>query len=161
MENASVGRIIGCIHRQAAHYFEHEMAQFGLGSGNHFILMMLYRHDGISQNSIAQHMRVDKALTTRAVRKLMELGYIRREKDESDSRAYRIFLTERGLALKPKIRSILKKWSELLTEGFSTDEKKVAFSFLERMAENATGYRNTVREVEHSRGLKKAEGCCH
>lgn len=142
MENASVGRVIGCIHRQAAHFFEHELAPFGLGSSHHFILMMLYRHDGISQNRIAKHMRVDKALTTRAVRKLMELDYVRREKDESDSRAYRIFLTERGLALKPKIRSILKKWSDLLTDGFSTEEKRAAFSFLERMSENAMGYRN-------------------
>ncbi|MCK5148917.1 MarR family transcriptional regulator [bacterium] len=138
---ASIGRLIGCIHRHAAIFFEREMAQFGLGSGNHFILMMLYSNDGISQNCIAQHMRIDKALTTRTIRKLIDLDYVRREMDENDARAYRIYLTDKGLALKPHIKLVLKEWSDLLTEGFSIEEKQAAITMLERMAENVVANR--------------------
>ena len=117
------------------------MAQFGLGSGNHLILMMLYHHDGISQNRIAHYLHVDKALTARSIKKLIELGYVRRERDEQDARAYRIYLTEKGWTIRSRVRGVLEGWSRALTQGLSAEERETAMSLLERMAQNAVATR--------------------
>ena len=46
------------------------------------ILLHVDRHPGASQDSIANHMYIDKCNVARRTKKLEELGYIRRETDQ-------------------------------------------------------------------------------
>jgi predicted transcriptional regulator len=53
------------------------------------ILRYLYKHDGTSQERIAPHLKIDKALCSREVRKLEKAGFFVRKRDEKDSRKQR------------------------------------------------------------------------
>ena len=147
-EQESIGRIINCLHRQAARYFEREMAKFDLSSGTYHYLITLFHKDGINQNELTKRLRFDKANTARSLKKLQELGYIKRVRDEHDARAYMIYLTDKAIAIKPHIKNILRHWSKILTDGFMPEEKKQAVQLVKRMADNAVTHLN-ISNMNH------------
>lgn len=137
----SLGRLIGCLHRHARRYFEKELAPFGFGSGALPVLMRLLHHDGTNQQELSEHLHVDKATTTRAIKKLVKMGYVRREKDQDDSRAYRLFITPKARDAAPKIRTVLHSWTAILAEGLTPVERETALDLLRRMRDNAVRHK--------------------
>lgn len=99
--------------------------------------MMLYQKDGVNQETLAIQLNLDKATSARAIKKLEEKGFVTRIKDTADKRSYKIFLTEKAKKLKPKIKTILKKWTELLLTNISKEDEKRLYFLLEKMAQNA------------------------
>jgi len=138
MENQeSIGRLISCIHRFNQIHIAKELGVYVIGSGQFSFLMALYHCDGVSQESIAKALRVDKATTARAVNKLKERGYVYREKDPSDKRAYKVFLTKKAKKIKPKIIKILSGWTEILLSDFTEKERKLFTKLLKKTVDNA------------------------
>lgn len=109
----------------------------GIGSGQYLFLLFLYKNDGVTQDHISKALRIDKATTARALKKLECLGYVRREIDEEDKRAYRVHVTQKALENKEKFFTILSEWSDKIGYGFSEEEKESALDFFERMIQNA------------------------
>lgn len=46
-------------------------------------------------------------MSARTIKKLMELGYVRKESDSRDSRAYKLYLTQSAKDIIPEIKIIL------------------------------------------------------
>lgn len=59
-------------------------------------LRLLAMRDGICQRDIAEALRISRARVTAIVQALEEAGAIRRERDASDGRLTRVYLTEVG-----------------------------------------------------------------
>jgi len=133
----SLGRWISHIHWQGQIHIGARLKQLGIGPGQFPVLITLYHGDGLNQGEIARTIRVDKATVTRDVKKLEEQGYVRRERDADDKRAYRVFLTQKAKRAKPKIMMVLKGWTDILSKDFAKEEVETALSLLKRMHENA------------------------
>jgi len=99
-------------------------------------LMALYYKDGINQEKLARYHRYDKATIARAVQKLEDEGYVFRQRDPADRRAYLVYLTNRGKNIKPEMMDIASKWQDTMFSCFEEDEQAAASSFLERMVRN-------------------------
>ena len=93
--------------------------------------------DGISQNELSEILGVDKGITPVAMKKLTEAGYIKRKTDPSDSRSYRLFLTESGIRIGQELGRLGRDHETMLTEGFSNGERDYLFSLLQKAAQNA------------------------
>ncbi|RLF60261.1 MAG: MarR family transcriptional regulator [Thermoplasmata archaeon] len=137
-QQKSIGRYISYIHRNFHIQMHHELKQYHLGSGQFHLLMILYKKDGVNQETIAEKLKIDKATIARSVKKLEENEYIIRMKDKQDRRNYNIYLTDKAKHLHPKIKQILKKWTKQLLLDFSENEIIQLYSFLERMEQNTT-----------------------
>ena len=138
IKHKSVGRIISCIHRYTQIHLNNKLKCFKIGIGQLNFLMKLYNKDGINQETLAHCLKIDKATSARAIYKLEKEGFVLRKKDKIDKRAYKIYLTKKAKDLQLKIRNITKEWTNILLTDFSEKEKKLLFSFLERIAQNAT-----------------------
>ncbi|MDD2332777.1 MAG: MarR family transcriptional regulator [Mesotoga sp.] len=132
-----IGRWIYRISRSANVYFSREMQKYGLGSGHFFFLRILMSREGISQKELSNILDVDKATTAKAMKKLAEAGYVKREIDSLDTRIYRLFLTDNGKKIGQELRRLGANFEEILTEGLSEDEKQQLQSLLHRAATNA------------------------
>lgn len=132
-----IGRWIYRISRSANVYFSREMQKYGLGSGHFFFLRILMSREGISQKELSNILDVDKATTAKAMKKLAEAGYVKREIDSLDTRIYRLFLTDNGKKIGQELRRLGANFEEILTEGLSEDEKQQLQSLLQRAATNA------------------------
>jgi DNA-binding MarR family transcriptional regulator len=90
-------------------------------------------HDGISQNQLSQELGHDKAMTTRTICRLVELGYLRREKDQDNHRANKIYLTDKARQVIPAVKSDLYGLAALITADLSEEEKNITMSSLTKI----------------------------
>ncbi len=139
-QNHSITRWISILYRYGQSHISKQVDQFSIGSGQYVFLLALYKKDGISQEEISNHLKIDKATTAKAIKKLEKEGYVKRNINSEDRRAYKVFLTQKAFDIKPEIHSILRNWADVLSGGFSEDEKKLVSELLGRMAKNAFAY---------------------
>ena len=133
---ASLGRWVWIIHRHSQVYIDNQLEKFGFGSGQVRFLMELSRADGINQEQLSERLEVDKATTARAVKKLMELGYIERVRDQQDHRVYRLHLSKKGRDLLPLVREEMQGLTRRLARDFSDEERVQTLDLLRRMTTN-------------------------
>ncbi len=100
-------------------------------------LYHVWRSDGLRQEDLSLDMGLDKTTIAHAVKKLVGLGYVSRQRDQEDRRCYRLSLTERGIAVHNELGEVFRDWRTGLLEGFAEDERETLESFFRRMAENA------------------------
>jgi DNA-binding MarR family transcriptional regulator len=140
MNNKRIGRYFSIVHKFAMVFFKNRMNEFGLHRSHHSVLFSLYKSEGISQEKLSKMLNVDKATVTRTVKKLLENGLIERRQDESDKRAYLLFVTDKGKALKPKIETAFEAWDSIVLDGFTDEEIKQLMSYMERISSNVLGH---------------------
>jgi DNA-binding MarR family transcriptional regulator len=99
--------------------------------------MRLSHEQNIMQENLVRHFFLDKGTIARAARKLEAAGYISRIVDPDDRRAVRIFLTEKGEEIIPRLRAIEKEWASRVSNGLSAEEREQAESLMRRIARNS------------------------
>lgn len=142
----SISRFLSCLYRHTQMYFDRQLKQHELSYGALSFLMVLIHHDGIRQEEISRRLSIDKATTARAIHKLIEVGYVRRETDSADHRAYHIYLTAKGLALAPELKRLSRAWSAKLTVGFTPEDREQVFRLLEKMSRNAAALKSVRKD---------------
>lgn len=112
------------IFRYSQSYLDKVLKKYELSNGSFRYLFILEREEGICQNEISQKIGNDKAMSTRIIMKLMKSGYLKREQNTNDSRAYRLFLTEKAKEVLPKVREETNKLMELMTANLTKEEEE-------------------------------------
>jgi DNA-binding MarR family transcriptional regulator len=125
------------IYRYTQSYTDEVLSRFQLSSGTYPFLLKLNINEGISQNEISKELNVDKAMSARSIRRLIELGYVKKEENKEDARAYRLYLTDKARDIIPHIIEELNKWVDTITKGLSRDEKRNLVDLLEKVMDNA------------------------
>jgi len=105
-------------------------------------LYHVHHRDGLRQEDLSLEMGLDKTTIAHAVKKLVGLGYVSRQRDQADHRCYRLSLTGNGIALHDELGEVLRDWNAGLFEGFSEEERHTQEEFFQRMAENAARLSN-------------------
>lgn len=136
-QSHSINRWISVLYRYGQININKQLEPYNIGSGQYIFLLSLYRKDGISQEEISDELKIDKATTAKAIKRLEKEGYIKRDIDLKDKRAYKVYLTQKALDVKPTVYNVLKNWSTILSKNFTEDEKNMVLNLLEKMAENA------------------------
>ena len=139
-ETEGIGRYISYLHRLGASFLSKEYAQYEIGFGQYQFLLRLYLEDGVSHDELTEHVCVDKATTTRAIKKLEEKGYVKLMANEKDKRKYHIYLTEKALEQKEEILDISKKWERQLIDGLKQEELDQLFYLLRKITQYNSGH---------------------
>ena len=86
------------------------------------ILLMLYKSDGCSQEKMAKTIPVNRSNVGRSLKKLERMSLVRRVVDHSDRRVNRVFLTQKGSALKSEINQTLSFIRDVFSRALSAEE---------------------------------------
>lgn len=116
---------IAIIYRSHLAYMAKELKAYRIGTGQFDFLMVLYRKDGISQENLAKILKVSKATSTRAIQNLEKEGYVHRQRDINDLRAYRVYLTEKGKEIREVVLEKSIYFVDTLLSSFTPEEKEV------------------------------------
>lgn len=146
---------IAHIYRSYMGFMAKELEAYGIGSVQHDFLVVLYHKDGISQEKLARILNVSKATSTRAIRNLEKEGYVFREKDEKDLRAYKVYLTEKGKEMRTVIFEKLISFNNILFSDFNLEEietfrlllQKAVLKFFEPGFEPPSKNPNSMEEL--------------
>ncbi|MCL6558297.1 MAG: MarR family transcriptional regulator [Firmicutes bacterium] len=132
----NTGKYVSVTHRHMLAYMARKMEPLQIGPGQYTYLFALYIEDGQSQQSLSDRMLVDKSATARAINKLEKLGYVQRKPDETDKRFHRIFLTPRGMEIRPQLEAIVEEVQEILLDNLSGEEKGILKMLLQKISRN-------------------------
>lgn len=105
--------------RAIKNYIEKRVSQtsesMGLKRTHGQFLKTIYDNEGLSLKELSNEMYVDKSLTTRVIKSLIDNGFVINMNNES--REYRLYLTNKGNDAVSKIEKIVNDaWDELLSE---------------------------------------------
>ena len=139
-------KITNSIYRCTQVYIDKKFEKFNLTIGTYSYILVLNKNGGISQNEISRELNVDKAMSARTVKKLIELGYIRKEENQEDTRAYKLYITDKAKNIIPELIEILDGWSDILVQGNDKETIETSLDFLESVLENGKRYRKKCCE---------------
>lgn len=139
-------KLTNSIYRCTQVYIDKKLAKFNLTIGTYPYLLVLNKNEGISQNEISKELNVDKAMSARTIKKLIELGYIRKEENEEDTRAYKLYITDKGKNVVPELIQILNEWTNILVQGNDKEKIETSLEFLESVLENGKKYKRDCCE---------------
>ncbi|HKL60155.1 MAG TPA: MarR family transcriptional regulator [Sphaerochaeta sp.] len=136
MNKGGFGKHISLINRAAQGYFASRLKAYHIGPGQQAYLLTLLPHESIMQEELARRLHVDKANVTRAIKGLVEQGYVTREQSDIDKRALLITLTEKGVQVRSEVEAIAFAWIQKVRAPLSDEEWNTMEGYLERMAKD-------------------------
>lgn len=90
-------------------YMKSKIKNYDFGHNVRY-LMFIYDNPNCSQEDLVNMFSQSKGNIAKALKKLEDLGYVKREIDPQNRRKYMLNTTERGNELVPKYRQISKEW---------------------------------------------------
>ncbi|CEO21697.1 MarR family winged helix-turn-helix transcriptional regulator [Paraclostridium sordellii] len=131
-----IGKYISQLYRKSSVFINKELAKYGIRSGQLMFLMDLYLKDGKNQEEISERLKIDKATTARALKKLEEQDFIKRIRDDNDKRSNKIYLTGTSKDLKEEVYGVLDEWNEKISKSLTREEKETLANLLEKVCKN-------------------------
>lgn len=141
----SLGASLSLLYRSNQIWIQDRSTPLGLLAGSYPFFFHLSHHPGQTQEELSRRIMIDKAFTARVVKRLEEEGFLRRERDPRDGRILRLSLTPQGEAMVPRLHEIMQERMDLLTAGFTGEERRTVTDLLGRMTCNALG----LEDVNH------------
>lgn len=136
MEFELVNRYKTEINKDFRKYAESVLKEYGFTVANLKYLFIIERNQGINLNEIATELNIDKAMVTRGIKKLVDLGYVNKNQDENDTRAYKLTLSDKGNQILNSLRGIFKEWFDKVTHDFSDEERIIYIKLMKKVYEN-------------------------
>ncbi|MFT3745182.1 MAG: MarR family winged helix-turn-helix transcriptional regulator [Pyrinomonadaceae bacterium] len=118
---------------------ETHMAEVDLHSGQVFVMIELWRKDGMKQIELAELLNVKAPTVSNMIRGLEKINLVKTKKDAKDGRAMTVHLTARGRTMKEEVE---KRWIDVETEcvaGLSASDRFVLFEVLKKLRGTYTG----------------------
>jgi DNA-binding MarR family transcriptional regulator len=99
----SLGYLLNRAARVMAHDLAEELRPAGIGIGQWAVLMFLWARDGQSQAELARVVAIEPPTMVRTIDRMVRDGLVVRHADARDGRISRIYLTDRGGALRDEL----------------------------------------------------------
>ncbi|MCW8843766.1 MAG: MarR family transcriptional regulator [Rhodobacteraceae bacterium] len=98
-KDQSAGYLINHLARVFARRLSARIKPLGLTPGTFPALLELWEKDGLTQKQLVERLDIEQATMANTLARMERDGLIRRQKDDSDGRIQRIWLTDRAHAL--------------------------------------------------------------
>lgn len=115
------------LYRRFTHYTSNRLHQLGLSFGTLFFLIYVGKHPGCTQSELTTDLRMDWGHSQRTVLKLVESGFLNREKD---GRAYRLTLSDKGRRAFEASHQVFFDWDEEALSNLTPEERTQLMTLL-------------------------------
>ncbi|SDC68184.1 MULTISPECIES: MarR family winged helix-turn-helix transcriptional regulator [unclassified Candidatus Frackibacter] len=132
----TIAKYLSIAYRAQASLLNKKLADYDIGRGQYPFLIALYHQDGICQQDLCKIYDIDKAAAGRAVKKLEEKGFIKRERDPKDKRCYLLYLTEKSRNFKPVFLNILQSIEEEIKSDLTQEEVEIFMKIIKKICKN-------------------------
>lgn len=110
------GFLVNDVARALRTEYDRRVRELGLTRSQWWVMNHLYRNPGLTQSELAALLEVEKPSVGRLLDRLEAKGWVRREHDPSDRRAWRVYLAG-GSA--PQMRSLRKRAREMVADALA------------------------------------------
>ncbi|WP_313069598.1 MarR family winged helix-turn-helix transcriptional regulator [Lacrimispora sp.] len=134
--NETIGKLTAAINRNLQIILNHKLKDISIRSGQHDFFYVISLYEGITQKELSEWLYISKSTTAKAVKNLMDHGYVRKEKDTEDNRYDRLYLTEKGKQISAQMQETFKEVVDITTRNLSPLEIKQTKELLKRILNN-------------------------
>ena len=97
-------------------------SKHGVTPRQYVVLEAIAENEGLNQTDIVERSGMDRSTTADIVQRMIKNGLLQRRRSASDSRAYKIKLTEKGRKLLNQAKNIAEGIDKIMLESLSTAE---------------------------------------
>ena len=115
-----------------------------------FLIKLLNANGEIPMNELIERTFFHKSHVTRSIAKLVEDGYILKEKNPSDGRSYILKITDTGILVAKEAQAIFDKWNNMTESCISEEEKKVLEDITVRIYHKFREYYNEEDTIDET-----------
>ncbi len=126
---------------------ERRMGEIGLHGGQVFVLLELWKQDGLRQVDLAKRLSLSAPTVNKTLKGLAEVNLITNSRIDNDARSTRIFLTDRGRSIRGEIEAQWLELEESCLSGLTETERLVLFDLLGKLRTTYTGIGDGDEEV--------------
>jgi DNA-binding MarR family transcriptional regulator len=152
----SVALRLSVVARQLRVTFDQSAEASGLTRAQWHLIAVVARRPGATQRTIAEALEVREITAGRLVDRLCEEGYLRRDENPSDRRAYSVYLTPAAQPLLDRLDALAKIHEEWIFGNFEPEELEKLDELLDRISRNLSDFR-TQRAAENQRAAAAAK----
>jgi DNA-binding MarR family transcriptional regulator len=116
---------------------EEGMRRHGLHLGQNLLLALLWERDGRTPGEIASAVNVTPPTIVKMATRMAAAGLLTRRGDRKDSRLVRLWLTERGRALRRPIEAERQALEEKVTADLTDNERRHLMKALAKIHDSA------------------------
>lgn len=126
------------------------LKQYGLRSGLFYFILELTNQDSMTMQDLSRAVNVDNGYTTRMINKLVELEYVEKVLNPSDSRSSIVFLTAKGKEISETVKQVMLDWVNIITKEITTSDIQIVNAVFDRLYINAKNYLDDNTKVSES-----------
>jgi DNA-binding MarR family transcriptional regulator len=134
--NDHIGILLSQVGRLMRRAFDERARKLGTTRPQWQVLGMLRDNAGINQGGLADLLEVEPITLGRMIDRLQDAGLVERRADPADRRAWRLHLTERGMAKLEVLMPDAIAGLESMLEGIDPTDREVVLRSLARMRAN-------------------------
>lgn len=131
-----LGYRVGKLAQNIKKFVDTYLSEVNLGEGQYLILRCIINDSNISQKEISLKLDINKATTTKSIKKLMENGYITREINSDNPRYYKLICTTKAEKVVKEINNLISIEKAILTKGIDKKSLEVFLTVLNKMNDN-------------------------
>jgi DNA-binding MarR family transcriptional regulator len=131
----SLGYVINRVARSFAQELAGELRQRGIGIGQWAVLLFLWARDGMSQAELARVVAIEPPTMVRTIDRMVRDGLVTRAPDPADRRISRIYLTDRGRALRDELVPKAAAVNEANLARLTNSEGRTLYRLLAKLLE--------------------------
>lgn len=126
-------RMFSVAHRQAVVFFSRHLEKLDVSGGQFPYLFCIRDHPGLTQDQLAEKTMTDKSTAAKAVRQLVDAGYVERRVSDDDRRAYNLYNTAKAETVYKHIGEAIDLFNTRLTRGLTEVERLLLQMLLEKL----------------------------
>lgn len=110
-----------------------KLQEVGVTQGLLYFILYIGKHTGCSTGELINALHMDWGYAQRSIEKLTQDGFILKEKNMKDKRAYHLSLTPKGENVFSVSHQVFFDWDAIILQGLAEEEKEQLFQILEKL----------------------------
>lgn len=115
--------ILAKAYQKAHRQFKGLLRPYSLTNLQHLVLEGLWHRKGVTAAELGKLLVLDKATLSGVLDRMLDSGWIRKDRNPEDGRVFRLYTTTKAEALKDELIALRVAANEKLLAGFSPEEK--------------------------------------
>lgn len=119
-----------------------QLQKIGLTQGLLYFIIYIGKHPGCATGNLNKDLHMDWGYTQRSVDKLVQDGFVLKQRNQQDKRAYHLSLTPKGEHAFALSHEVFINWDSHTLQALSSTEKEQLFMILEKLIHRKGGFIN-------------------
>lgn len=129
----SLAKMISTMYRVYSQHMTTKIKPYDLNMTDFSIIMGLHATPGASLNSFSHEKKINKAILSKALKKLKAKGLVRLERDADHKQKYKIYITEDARKIVPTYKRYLRKCESDTLQRLIPSEKETLLTLLAKV----------------------------